>query len=63
MRHEKAWYVRGTPRKPGELEHREAGNEWRKRRRPDPRGLLVHCKEFEFYPECDGISWRVLYRE
>lgn len=36
---------------------------WRERRGPDPGGLMAHCKEFKFYPECDGSSWRVLNRE
>lgn len=36
---------------------------WKERRETDSGGRMAHCKEFEFYPKCDGISWRVLHRK
>ena len=27
---------------------------WEGEKGPDPRGLHGPCKEFEFYPDCDG---------
>ena len=53
------WCVCGTARKPGSLELRGGQGQADETRRegekgPDPRGLHGPCKEFEFYPDCDG---------